>query len=255
MRPKLIAGNWKMNKTFKEGNDLIDEVLDLTRDYNMQNIAVIFATPFIHLRHAFKDLRKQKHFFTAAQNCHWEDSGAFTGEVSVPMLASVGCDYVIVGHSERRQFFYESNDICARKIEAALRHGVKPIYCVGETLDVRESKRHFTHVELQIVEGLFTLTAEQMKSVVIAYEPVWAIGTGVTASAEQAQEMHAFIRKALEQQFGAQVANEVPILYGGSVKPNNAAELFTQPDVDGGLIGGASLNASDFAAIVKAGLA
>jgi len=252
MRNKIIAGNWKMNKTFKEGTELLDDVLSASDHINLHNVHVIFATPFIHLRKAAKEIRKHKHFHLAAQNCHWEESGAFTGEISVPMLESVGCEYVIVGHSERRQFFYESNDICARKIEAALKHNIKPIYCVGEALDVRESKRHFTHVELQIVEGLFSLNADQMKNVVIAYEPVWAIGTGVNASPEQAQEMHAFIRKAVAQQYSDELASQIPILYGGSMKPSNVTELLSQPDVDGGLIGGASLQASDFTAMIKA---
>lgn len=252
MRQKIIAGNWKMNKTFKEGIDLVDEVLSLTEHANLHNVHVIFGTPFIHLRKVSKQIKKHNHFHLAAQNCHWEESGAFTGEVSVPMLESVGCEYVIIGHSERRQYFYESNDICARKIEAALKHNIKPIYCVGETQDVRESKRHFTHVELQIVEGLFSLTADQMKNVVIAYEPVWAIGTGLTASPAQAQEMHAFIRKAIEQQYSNAIASQIQILYGGSMKPSNVTELLSQQDVDGGLIGGASLQGSDFAAMIKA---
>ena len=144
MRPKIIAGNWKMNKTFKEGNDLVEEVLDATQHLHLQNVEIIFATPFIHLKKISKDLKKHKHFHLAAQNCHWVDSGAFTGEISVPMLESVGCEYVIVGHSERRQYFYESNDICAKKIEAALRHNLKPIYCVGETLDIHQSPIHST---------------------------------------------------------------------------------------------------------------
>jgi triosephosphate isomerase (TIM) len=254
MKKKIIAGNWKMNKNFKEGSDLLNECIELLQNKNLDNVQVVFATPFIHLRKAFKDLKKIKHFSLAAQNCFWEDNGAYTGEISAPMIKSTGAEYVIIGHSERRQYFNETNEQLAKKVDAALRNNLIPIFCVGEILKIREENRHFTHVELQVVEGLFHLTEENFKKVVIAYEPVWAIGTGVNATSQQAQEMHAFIRRAVTEQYSKETGLQIPILYGGSVKPSNAHELFSQPDVDGGLIGGASLVAHDFSAIVEAAI-
>lgn len=254
MRNKIVAGNWKMNKDYKEGIELINECKELLQHKNLNNISVVFSTPFIHLKKAHKELKNIDNVFTAAQNCFWEDSGAFTGEISVPMISSAGAEYVIVGHSERRQYFNESNEILAKKVDAVLRNNLKAIFCVGEPLNIREENRHFTYVELQVVEGLFHLNENQISNIIIAYEPVWAIGTGVTATTQQAEEMHAFIRKAMEQQYGKEISDKIQILYGGSVKPSNAKEIFSQANVDGGLIGGASLVASDFIAIVDAAL-
>lgn len=252
MRTKIVAGNWKMNKNLKEGIDFIKETVHQIITADLTGAEVIFATPFIHLRKGVKEVKKLNFCSIAAQNCHWENSGAYTGEIAASMIASTGATHCIVGHSERRQYFNENSEQLSKKINQCLEQDLTPIYCVGETLDIREAHRHYTHIELQIVEGLFHLSEEQIQQVVVAYEPVWAIGTGVNASPQQAQEIHAFIRKALEHQYNADIAGRIRILYGGSVKPNNAAELFSQPDVDGGLIGGASLQVDDFMSIIRA---
>ncbi|MDZ4844604.1 MAG: triose-phosphate isomerase [Chitinophagales bacterium] len=250
MRKKIVAGNWKMNKFLTEGIQLtVDILVELER--NPPKHTVILCPPFIHLSELSKVLKECSFIKIGAQNCYYKDSGAFTGEVSVPMLASLGIDYVITGHSERRQLFFETDEIIAQKVKAILAHGLKPIFCCGEPLDVREKNEHLNYVSNQVQKSLFNLSQQEIKSVVIAYEPIWAIGTGVNASPEQAQEMHLFIRNLLKEKFGNESADLTTILYGGSVKSENAATLFSKPDVDGGLIGGASLQASEFMKIVR----
>ncbi|MGN7821137.1 triose-phosphate isomerase [Chitinophaga sp. 22536] len=250
MRKKIVAGNWKMNLTLAQGEQLINDILQ-TGLKLAEGQEVVVATPFPYLTKAKSLLKNYPGFFVAAQNCASEKSGAYTGEVSAEMLQSVGVDYVIIGHSERREYFQESNAILAKKVDQALAAGIKPIFCCGEPLQIRQAETQNAFVAKQLEESLFHLTAEQLKNVVIAYEPIWAIGTGLTASAAQAQDMHAFIRSQIANKFGREAALHLTILYGGSAKPGNAAELFANPDVDGGLIGGASLVASDFAAIIQ----
>ncbi len=251
MRKKIVAGNWKMNKSYNEGIDLIEETVTLLDKEKVKGVDVIFCPPFIHLRKASKIVKDEKHIFTGAQNCYNEESGAYTGEVSCEMIQSCGAEYVIIGHSERRQYFGETNQQLAKKINLSLKHQLTPIYCCGEPLEVRESNKHFELIETQIKEGLFHLTKDEIAKVVVAYEPVWAIGTGKTATKEQAQEVHAFIRKTIAEKYDSKTADGISILYGGSCKPSNAKELFSQPDVDGGLIGGAALVAADFVGIVN----
>ena len=248
MRKQIVAGNWKMNKNLQEGIDLCKSIIALTSEVTRE---VIISAPYIHLA-SLVDLCKGTNVKVAAQNCHHKQSGAYTGEVSTAMLADLGLDYVIVGHSERRAFNAETNSLLAEKVDAVLSQNLKVIYCFGETLEERKSNVHFDLVRTQITEGIFHLTAEQMTKVVLAYEPVWAIGTGETASSEQAQEMHAHIRQVITSKYGSEVAQNTSILYGGSCKPSNATDLFSQTDVDGGLIGGASLKATDFVSIIKA---
>jgi len=248
MRKQIVAGNWKMNKNLQEGIDLCKSIIALTSEVTRE---VIISATYIHLA-SLVDLCKGTNVKVAAQNCHHKLSGAYTGEVSTAMLADLGLDYVIVGHSERRAFNAETNSLLAEKVDAALSQNLKVIYCFGETLEERKSNVHFDLVRTQITEGIFHLPAEQMTKVVLAYEPVWAIGTGETASSEQAQEMHAHIRQVITSKYGSEVAQNTSILYGGSCKPSNAADLFSQTDVDGGLIGGASLKATDFVSIIKA---
>lgn len=248
MRKKIVAGNWKMNTLLKDGMELAKAVEEQTRA-NSADALVIIAPPFTHLSR-IGDLIS--HVRLAAQNCSSEASGAYTGEVSPAMLVSAGVEYVIIGHSERRSYYAEDNHVLNKKVKLALQAGLKPIYCCGEVLEEREAGKLFEVVETQIKVGLEGLTAADMEKVVVAYEPVWAIGTGKVASPEQAQEMHQFIRQLLARLFDEQVAQDISLLYGGSCKPSNAAELFANPDVDGGLIGGASLKDGDFAAIVNA---
>lgn len=247
MRQKIVAGNWKMNLNIDEGRQLLIEIInsDLKGDCQL-----VVAPPFIHLS-TFAQLLSSSDIALGAQNCHQQDNGAFTGEVSAPMLKSVGVEYVILGHSERRSYYFEDSMSIAFKVTKALEQGLRPIYCCGETLDQRQEHQHFEIIRSQIKEGLFHLNEMELLNCVVAYEPVWAIGTGETASPEQAQEIHSFIRKTLASEYGEMVADNVSILYGGSVKPANAKELFTCPDIDGGLIGGAALNAADFAAIAN----
>ena len=251
MRLKIVAGNWKMNTTYNEGISLAENVLEQTG-----NIAsgkeLIFAAPFIHLKTLAEIAAKHNNIKVAAQNCFYETKGAFTGEVSPAMLKSVGCSYVIVGHSERRTLFNETEEIILKKTLAALYENLKVIYCCGEPLNLRESNKHKEYVAEQLNCSILKLSETQIKNIVIAYEPIWAIGTGKTASAEQAQEIHAFIRSAVKAKFGAAISADITILYGGSVNAANAKELFNQPDVDGGLVGGASLKAEEFAAIANA---
>lgn len=246
---KIVAGNWKMHLTYQEGRDL---ALAIVGKLAVTQTMVVLCPPFIHLKGIASIINDITHLELGAQNCHHAEQGAFTGEVSALMLRSVGCKWVILGHSERREYFGEDEELLARKVETALRHDLRPIFCVGEKLEVREAGEHVALVRSQLERALFQLEPQQFARVVIAYEPVWAIGTGKTASPQQAQEMHAAIRQMVSQHYGETIAQNLSILYGGSVKPANAEELFAQPDVDGGLIGGASLKAEDFVAIVNA---
>ena len=250
MRKKIVAGNWKMNLNSSEATELIQSILEhLPADLNDSHVWVF--PPFPYITNAV-----QKTVGSAvkvgAQNCSMYTSGAFTGEVGADMIASCNAELVLVGHSERRQYFKETNQMLAEKLNRVLENNLTPVYCVGETLKERNSGKVEEVIDQQLLQALFHLSEEQIKRVVIAYEPVWAIGTGETASPDQAQEVHAFIRKTMADQYGENVASELSILYGGSVKPANAEELFAMADIDGGLIGGASLKASDFIAIVNA---
>ena len=248
MRKKIVAGNWKMNKNLQEGILLIKEIKEKTLP---ADVVVVIATPNIHLEAAHTILATSPNIHVGAQNCHHKDSGAYTGEVSASILVSVGVEYVIVGHSERREYAKETNALIAQKVNQALANGLIPIYCCGESLPIREKQTHLSFVSKQIKDSLFHLANEDFKKVVIAYEPIWAIGTGLTASPEQAQEMHEAIRKSIAKKFGQEIANATPILYGGSCNATNAKSIFSKPDVDGGLIGGASLKAADFATIIQ----
>ncbi len=246
-RKHIVAGNWKMNKSYDEGRDLVKSIVE-----NLQNtdVMVILCPPFIHLYNAHAKTNDMANLFIGAQNCHQEVSGAYTGEVSAEMVKSTGASFVILGHSERRAYYNETDELIGQKVKAALANGLQPIFCCGELLEVREAGKHEKLVEEQVKKALFDLDEVDIKKVVIAYEPVWAIGTGKTASPEQAQEMHHHIRQLVDKKYGKAVAEGMSILYGGSVKPANAKEIFAQPDVDGGLIGGASLKSADFLAIV-----
>lgn len=250
MRKKIVAGNWKMNKTLAEAQALTAEVLGMVADEVANNAVIILCTPFPFLLTVKNQLGTNR-IAVGAQNCSEHDSGAYTGEVSAAMLKSMNIPYVILGHSERRQYFGEDGQLLAKKVDAALRHGLTPIFCCGEPLDVREKNQHIELVKKQVEEALFHLDAAAIQKIVIAYEPVWAIGTGKTATTAQAQEMHAVIRQQLAAKYGHTVAQEISILYGGSVKPDNAKELFACADVDGGLVGGASLKSRDFVEIIK----
>ena len=248
MRKNIVAGNWKMNKDLAQTQTLIT---DLKERMNSPHCEVMIAPTFTNLWHAFEALRTSE-IEVIAQNMHFAENGAYTGEISASMLKSVGVKTVILGHSERRAYFNETDESLAKKVDTALEHGMRIIFCFGEELADRKSGNHENIVESQIKNALFHLDASAFKNIVLAYEPVWAIGTGETASPEQAQDMHAFIRKTLANKYGNNVADETSILYGGSCKPSNAKEIFSKPDVDGGLIGGAALNAEDFFGIVNA---
>jgi len=250
MRKQIAAANWKMNLTLQQAQALMDELI--ATPHNLKpNQEAVFGVPFPYLVNIKNKLAGKPNAFVAAQNCYDKKAGAFTGEVSAEMLKSIEVDYVILGHSERREYFNESHAMLADKINICLENGLKPIFCCGEPLAIREAGTENGFVETQLKESLFHLSAEQLTGFVIAYEPIWAIGTGKTASNEQAQEMHAHIRSVLAKQYGGDIANSISILYGGSVKANNAADIFGQPDVDGGLVGGASLVAADFAVIIN----
>lgn len=248
MRSKIVAGNWKMNNNQDETESLLT---DLKNNLPSTTSEVIVAPTFVNLAQATSAV-KDSAIQVAAQNMHFAANGAFTGEISADMLLNIGVDTVIIGHSERRAYFGEIDELLAKKVATALDNNMRVIFCFGEELEDRKSGNHFKVVASQLKNGLFSLPADAFKSIVLAYEPVWAIGTGETASPEQAQEMHAFIRETLSEAYSSDIAQEVSILYGGSVKPGNATEIFSKPDVDGGLIGGASLVADDFLAIVKA---
>ncbi len=250
MRKQIAAANWKMNLTLQQGEKLLDDIIASPHQLDAHQQAV-FAVPFPYLTMAQSKIAGRENVFIAAQNCHSKKSGAYTGETSVEILQSVGISVVVIGHSERREYFNESNQFLADKINICLEYNFTPIFCCGEALDIREAGTQNEFVATQLKESLFHLSAEQVQKVVIAYEPIWAIGTGKTASSAQAQEIHAYLRSVLAEKYGAAVAENISILYGGSVKASNASELFTQPDVDGGLVGGASLIADEFVAIIN----
>ncbi len=251
MRAKIVAGNWKMNKTISESTTLVNELIEALSGVELVNTEVIVAPTFVNLQ-ACQLLAVKSPISIAAQNMHQKLNGAYTGEISAPMLSDIGVKHVILGHSERREYFGESDALLAEKVKTALESNLTPIFCFGEVLEERKSGKHFEVVSEQISKALFDLNKESWKDIILAYEPVWAIGTGETASPEQAQEIHAHVRKLIADHYDADLADEVSILYGGSVKPANAKEIFSQTDVDGGLIGGAALKADDFTAIVKA---
>ena len=251
MRKQIAAANWKMNKSLSEGKDLLAEILNSDLSIG-QNQEVIFAVPFPYLMETQSMIGGKSGMFISAQNCHHKTAGAYTGEVSVDMLSSIGIQYCIIGHSERREYFAETNSMLLEKVNLCLAKNITPIFCCGEPLEIRESGTQNEYVAVQLNESLFQLDADQIQKIVIAYEPIWAIGTGKTATAEQAQEMHAHLRNVLSARYGMEIASKISILYGGSVKGNNASELFSQPDVDGGLVGGASLIASEFVQIINA---
>jgi len=250
MRKKIAAGNWKMNNTPEASVALVADLKNLAEKEGIGNATVILCTPFPYLL-PLKNVLGNSPIQLGAQDCSAHDWGAYTGEVSAAMLKSMDIPYVIIGHSERRQYHGENSALLAQKTDKALANGIKPIFCCGEPLEVRENGTHEKLVTTQVEEALFHLSAEQLQQTVIAYEPVWAIGTGKTATAQQAQDMHAVIRRHLAGKYG-KTADAIPILYGGSVNASNAAELFSCPDVDGGLVGGASLKAPDFFSIIKA---
>ncbi|MCX6252096.1 MAG: triose-phosphate isomerase [Bacteroidetes bacterium] len=250
MRKKIVAGNWKMNKTFSEAEELITEIADQLDGTKPENVEVILCPPYIYLELA-TDIAEDAPYSVGAQNINDHDMGAYTGEISAQMLIELNVAYAIIGHSERRKYYNESHEFLAGKVDSALRHGIRPIFCCGETLPEREAEKYKEIVKTQLYDSLFHLTPEQFGWVIIAYEPVWAIGTGVNATPAQAQEMHAYIRKLIADKYDPQIAGETTILYGGSCNSKNARELFAQADVDGGLIGGASLIADEFISIIK----
>jgi triosephosphate isomerase len=250
MRKKIVAGNWKMNLNGGEAKQLASEVVNMVRDEVRSDVQVLLFPPFVYLAQVAQLIPTGKHIFCGAQNCSSQASGAFTGEVSASMIDSIGGKYVILGHSERRQHFNETNEQLAQKILRAFESNLVPVYCCGELKEERESGRHFSIVSRQIEEGLFHIPSSDISRVIIAYEPVWAIGTGLNATPDQAQEMHLFIRNLLSRKYGSQ-ATEISILYGGSCNEQNAAALFSLPDIDGGLIGGASLKSRSFVNIIK----
>ena len=248
MRAKIVAGNWKMNKTLEETEMLSAELAAKLPDTPAE---IIVAPTYVNLSAAVRSLRDSV-IHVSAQNMHFAENGAFTGEISADMLLDIGVEIVILGHSERREHFGETDELLAKKVKTALDKNMRIIFCFGEKYDERNCGNHFAVVEGQLKNALFNLEASAFKNIVLAYEPCWAIGTGETASPEQAQEMHAFIRETIAAKYDSAVANNVSILYGGSVKPGNAKEIFSKPDVDGGLIGGAALNSNDFLAIIRA---
>jgi len=250
MRKQVVAGNWKMNKNVQESTQLATEIVSKVKDLTLNNTRVIVTPTFVNISEVV-NVTKGSAVEVAAQNMHQAKSGAYTGEISAEMLTSLGLKTVILGHSERREYFGETDAILAEKVDAALENNLEVVFCFGEVLEDRKSDNHFNVVESQIKNGLFHLEASAWKNIILAYEPVWAIGTGETASPEQAQEMHAFIRKIVADKYNQEVADSVSILYGGSVKPSNAKEIFSKEDVDGGLIGGAALNSDDFVSLVK----
>ncbi len=249
MRKKVVAGNWKCNTTLQEGITLATEVEKAYTANGDKDVTVVLGVPFTHITEAVK---VAKNVGVSAQNCAAEAKGAFTGEVSAEMVKSTGAQYVILGHSERREYYGETSEILNKKLALALEEDLTPIFCCGEALDIREAGTQNNYVVNQLKETIFQLSADDFKKLIIAYEPIWAIGTGKTASSDQAQDMHKAIRDAIADKFGAEVAEGTSILYGGSCKPSNAKEIFSKPDVDGGLIGGAALNADDFMGIINA---
>ncbi len=250
MRKKIVAGNWKMNLTFSEAEELLSAIADGISEKGKSDTEVVLCPPALYLNMA-SDLSPESEFFVGAQNASQHEKGAYTGEISAAMLASMEIDYCILGHSERRKYYGETDEILAEKVKKVIEHGMTPIFCCGELLEEREAGAHFEVVKNQIEKALFDLEDAAFMDVVIAYEPVWAIGTGKTASPEQAQEMHAFIRKTIAERYGKEIADSTSLLYGGSCNAKNAVELFSCADVDGGLIGGASLKPDDFLTIVN----
>lgn len=250
MRTQIAAANWKMNLTFQQGEKLLDDILAAEIKL-AEHQKVIFAVPYPYLTMTRSEVAEEKNYYAAAQNCYYKKSGAYTGEISVEMLHSLNINYCIVGHSERREFFSESNAMLAEKVNLCLENFITPIFCCGEALPIREAGVQNDFVVQQLKESLFHLSAAQVTQTIIAYEPIWAIGTGKTATTAQAQEMHAHLRSVIAAQYGKAIADQVSILYGGSVKAANAKELFGSPDVDGGLVGGASLNAEEFTGIIR----
>ena len=251
MRKQIAAANWKMNLNQNEAETLLDQLV--ASDLKLsENQSAIFAVPAIYIPLAIQKLTGKQQMFVAAQNCHQKANGAYTGEIAASMYASIGVNHIVLGHSERREYFNESDTLLAEKTEAVLAIGSTPIFCCGEPLSIREAGTQNSFVEAQLKNALFQLSAEQIVKVVIAYEPIWAIGTGKTATSAQAQETHAYIRSVFAAQYGQSIADQISILYGGSVKASNAKEIFSQPDVDGGLVGGASLIATEFATIINA---
>jgi triosephosphate isomerase len=251
MRKQIAAANWKMNLTYPQAENLLSDILNANIELK-ENQQAVFAVPSPYLIMTNAVLATRDNYFTAAQNCYNKKSGAYTGEISVEMLHSLNIEYCVVGHSERREYFGEDNKTLAEKINLCLEYDITPIFCCGEPLAIREANTQNSYVEIQLKESLFHLTADQLEKIVIAYEPIWAIGTGKTATTAQAQEMHAYLRSVLAKQYGENVAGLISILYGGSVKAGNAKELFSCADVDGGLVGGASLIAADFIQIIRA---
>ncbi|TDS17348.1 triose-phosphate isomerase [Sphingobacterium paludis] len=251
MRKNIVAGNWKMNLDYEKGLSLFSEIVNMVKDEVVGNQEVVVCSPAIHLYSIGKLASPVSNVAVGAQNIHQAESGAYTGEISASQVKSVGASYVILGHSERRAYFGETEALLTEKVNAALAHGLAPIFCIGETKEERESGKFFDVIKAQLEGGVFHLSGEEFAKVVLAYEPVWAIGTGLTASPEQAQEVHAFIRERVSAKYGEELANNTTILYGGSCNPGNAKDLFSQKDIDGGLIGGASLKSRDFLDIVK----
>jgi triosephosphate isomerase (TIM) len=249
MRKQIAAANWKMNLSLQQGEQLLDAILAKPHNLSAEGLAV-FAVPFPYLAMAQQKVAGKNNVFIAAQNCYSKKSGAYTGETSVEMLQSLGISFVVIGHSERREYFNESNQLLADKVNICLESNITPIFCCGEPLSIREANTQNEFVAKQLEESLFQLSAEQVQKIVIAYEPIWAIGTGKTATSAQAQEMHAYLRSVLAGKYGNDIAANISILYGGSVKASNAKEIFSQPDVDGGLVGGASLVADEFVTII-----
>lgn len=250
MRKNIVAGNWKMNLDYEQGLSLFSEIVNMVKDEVVGNQEVVVCSPAIHL-HSLRQLTNSNKVSVGAQNIYQAESGAYTGEVSAAQVRSTGAEYVILGHSERRAYFDETDEVLAEKVNVALKNSLKPIFCIGETKDQREAGEFFNVIQEQLEKGVFHLSASEFAKVVLAYEPVWAIGTGLTASPEQAQEVHAFIRNSIAKAYTDEVAEATTILYGGSCNPTNAKELFSQTDIDGGLIGGASLKSRDFLDIVK----
>ena len=249
MRKKIVAGNWKMNLDKSSSEHLVKEILESTQE--KKDIQIVLSPPFIYLEQVVKDCVSRPDVLIAAQNCSAYDNGAFTGEVSTNMLKSIGVDYVIIGHSERRQFFSESNDMLMNKISLSLSNNLKVIFCCGEDINQREKDLHFEIIEDQLKSTVFKLSANDFSKIVIAYEPIWAIGTGKTATSDQAQEIHGFIRSLITNNYNKDISDNTTILYGGSCKPSNAKAIFSEDDIDGGLIGGASLKSADFTSIIS----
>lgn len=249
MRKNIVAGNWKMNLSYAEAMSLADSLVSKVSETITSD--VILAAPFIYLHELLNRIQANPNFYIAAQNCSDREKGAFTGEVSAAMLASIGIEHAIIGHSERRSIYGETDEILRNKVQQAIDNGIIPVFCCGENLNERNSGQHFDVVKKQLHNGLFFLNEKQIRECIIAYEPVWAIGTGVTATSAQAQEMHKFIRTLLNEKYSGELSEEISILYGGSVNAANAAELFACPDVDGGLVGGASLKGEEFISIIN----